>query len=125
MSAENFTYTGSPWGYTAPGWTVFQRSPGISPKAAEALMSYFRYPGPPEGPVRFVYVGVTPSGQRVLAQSRDSGLRWYDESRGHDYFAHVFVEPASAALPPEFNPMSLYMSSGRDGIQTEFPAELK
>jgi len=120
MAAENFTYTGSPWGYTAPGWTVFQRSPGISPKVAESMMPYFRYTGSANDPVRFVYVGATPSGARILSQSLDCGLRWYDESRGHDYFAHVFVENNPKPLPAHFNPMSLFMSGD---LKTAFPAD--
>ncbi len=124
MAIEQFTYTGSPWGYTAPGWTVFQRSPGISPNRAESFSGIFGYSGEDGDPVQFVHIA--DKGETVLSQSLDSGLRWYDKNRGHDYFAHVFAGPSPDdrnGLPsPDFTPMSLYMSSA---FQREFPEDLR
>jgi hypothetical protein len=85
-------------------------------------MPYFRYSGGVGDPVKFVYAGSSPQGARIVAQSQDCGLRWYDESRGHDYFAHVFCEDSPKKLKADFNPMSLFLSPD---IKTSFPAELK
>lgn len=121
MALENFTYTGSPWGYTAPGWTVLQRSPGVNPKAAESLRRVFRYTGPDSGPVRYVHLPDV-GGKRVFSLSADAGLRWYDKTRGHDYFAHIFLEDASAPVPAGFNPAVYALSAS---FQRAFPEALK
>ncbi len=135
MSFEQFTYTGSPWGASAPGWTVFQSSPEISSAEASALKPYFQFKegfadsgivaGEINGhklPVRFVFTADPKSGRRIIAQSVDAGPRWYDQTRGRDYFAHVLVGTESDmgqdGLPVCFNPMALFLSPT---FQTEFP----
>lgn len=122
---EQFTYTGSPWGYSAPGWTVFQRSAGMNPKAAEALRPLFAYAWPQSkdgfAPVQFTYAGSAPNGGCVVAQTVDAGPRWYDPNRGHDYFAHVVSGDAGAA-DASFNPLALV---GSPSLQTAFPENLK
>ena len=139
MKFEQFTYTGSPWGPSAPGWTIFQSSAGIGPVDASALKPYFQFKDCPgetdfatgevDGrrlPVRLVYANEPMTGRRIMAQSLDAGLRWYDQTRGRDYFAHVFTGIETdfdlKDLPVWFNPMALFLSPS---IQTEFPVEFR
>ncbi|MBP5510343.1 MAG: hypothetical protein J6Z49_05445 [Kiritimatiellae bacterium] len=139
MSLEQFTYTASPWGASAPGWTVFQSSPGAGPKMASVLMPVFEFKSPDSGeksehdvvgnhslPIKFVYCSRKEDGKKVVSQSLDAGLRWYDKTRGQDYFAHVFVEKGEgdlfAGATESFNPVSLLLSPS---IQTEFPEEYR
>lgn len=139
MKFEQFTYTGSPWGATAPGWTIFQSSAGIRPEEASALKPYFQFKdcsgdadfatGEVDGrrlPIRLIYANAPMTGRRVMAQSLDAGLRWYDQTRGHDYFAHVFTGMEAdfdlKGFPVWFNPMALFLSPS---IQTEFPMEFR
>lgn len=139
MSLEQFTYTGSPWGATAPGWTVFQSSPGVGPKTASSLIPVFEFKLPNLGeeadpetigdhslPIRFVYCRRSVDGGRVISQSLDAGPRWYDKTRGRDYFAHVFLEKGEGDVfdgtPASFNPMAMLMSPS---MQTEFPHEFR
>lgn len=138
MSFEQFTYTGSPWGFSAPGWTVFQTSAGINLRAAVELKPYFQFREPATGgdggeefcnvqlPVQLVFAIVPESGLRIVAQSLDAGLRWYDQTRGRDYFAHVLVESRPGAafenVAASFNPVALFLSPD---FQICFPDELR
>ena len=125
---EQFTYTGSPWGYTAPGWTVLQRTKGFNPRNAEKYQRYFQFHRPADAaggfsPVQFVYAW-NAQGGLVASQTVDAGLRWFDKSRGRDYFAHVAVAAGDEAdiFPPGFNPLALYMS---ETFETAFPEALR
>ena len=132
MSLEQFTYTGSPWGITAPGWTVFQHSSGISPKDAVELKPFFQFKEIDTEnasvidyrtlPIKLTFVNAEKKEYRIICQSLDAGPRWYDQTRGKDYFAHVFVElPVGNDLinvTESFNPMSWFLSSS---FQVEFP----
>lgn len=139
MKFEQFTYTGSPWGATAPGWTVFQSSSGVGADTASVLKPYFQFAHRPAGadasagevdgqrlPVRLAFAVNPETGRRIVAQSLDAGLRWYDRTRGRDYFAHVFVESRSGGgergTSASFNPVALFLSPS---FQTEFPQEFR
>lgn len=139
MKFEQFTFTGSPWGATAPGWTVFQNSSGIGAAEASVLKPYFQFSNNPaesgeataqidgrQLPVRLVFARDPETGRRIIAQSLDAGLRWYDQTRGRDYFAHVFVESASGGgetpVSTAFNPVALFLSPS---FQREFPEEFR
>lgn len=138
MEFEQFTYTGSPWGFSAPGWTIFQSSPGISPQEAVGIKPYFQFKNPVDGvtpdtfpngtplPVQLVFATLPGTKRRFVSQSLDSGLRWYDQTRGRDYFAHVFVESVAGSgldeVSLDFNPVAWFLSRS---FQTEFPTDLR
>jgi len=136
MSLEQFTYTGSPWGRTAPGWTVFQQSNGVTPDAEFELKPYFQFKEMESNaadmvsgrhlPVKLVFAVNAKTGRRLVCQSLDAGARWYDQTRGKDYFAHVFTAKSSQNnfddIEETFNPVAWLLSPS---FQVEFPNEYR
>lgn len=130
---RQFTYTASPWGKTGAGWMVFQQSRNVSPDETKSLYPVYRYEGlPAEGgedphPVQFVYIPAKTGKGAILAQTTFAGMRWFDPRPG-DFFSHVLmldenaVERSSAA---GINPVRLFRSNEKGGLQFAFPESLK
>lgn len=128
MSMKQFTYTATPWGVDAPGWSIFQSTEGLAPAVARNFRSYYAYEnleGGERSPRKLMFAGRENHGQAILSQGCDCGLRWWDTKRGANYFSHVYLgdaEEAMAGLGTDFNPMAWY---GARCFQEAFPEELK
>lgn len=131
MSIKQFTYTASPWGVNAPGWTVFQYTVGFEPAIASTFKAYYTYEnlkGVEKSPIKLTFVGKESHGLTVLSQVCDCGLRWWDTSRGKNYFSHVYLGDATNAfdeLNMSFNPMAWYGSKCFQVDQKDFSSQVK
>ena len=128
MSMKQFTYTATPWGVDAPGWSVFQSTEGLAPAVARSFRAYYAYEnleGEEKSPRKLTFAGREGHGQTIVSQGCDCGLRWWDRKRGANYFSHVYLGDANEALAGvgiDFNPMAWY---GAPCFQEDFPEELK
>ena len=103
---EQFIYTSSPWGKrnSGSGWMVFRHSENYKLGIEKNIYDLLRYKVPSKKcsysldglkshqyPVQFVSTMLS-TGERVLIQTCDSGLRWWDNRPG-DFWAQCFVIP--------------------------------
>lgn len=103
---EQFIYTSSPWGKrnSGSGWMVFRHSENYKLGIEKNIYDLLRYKVPSKKcsysldglkshqyPVQFVFTMLS-TGERVLIQTCDSGLRWWDNRPG-DFWSQCFVIP--------------------------------
>lgn len=128
MGMKQFTYTATPWGVDAPGWSIFQSTEGLAPAVVRNFRAYYSYEnlaGEERSPRKLTFAGQEGHGQTIVSQGCDCGLRWWDTKRGANYFSHMYLgnaQEALAGLAEDFNPMALY---GAPCFQEDFPEELK
>ena len=129
MGLKQFTYTASPWGISAPGWTVFQYTTGFEPALAKHFKAYYSYEnlgGDAKSPRKLIFAGKENHGQAILSQGCDCGLRWWDTKRGQNYFTHVYLgesEKVLADVNVDFNPLAWYGSKCFQENQNEFSSK--
>lgn len=124
---EQFIYTSSPWGKrnSGSGWMVFRHSENYKLGIEKNIYDLLKYKVPSKKcsysldglkshqyPVQFVSTMLS-TGERVLIQTCDSGLRWWDNRPG-DFWAQCFVIPEENWKYTSYSAFNWFLSPSVD-----------